>query len=76
MIDTLLSFDRHLVVFQRYDGKVPMNEVDFGFSKFWVQLHHLPFNLLTPKVAMDIAQTLGIVVLFEDTFEMIGGNFM
>ena len=70
------SFNRHLVVFQRYDGKAPMKEVDFGFSKFWVQLHHLPFNLLTPEVAMDIAQTLGTVVLYEDTSKMMGGNFM
>lgn len=44
------SFDRHLAVFQRYDGKVPMKELDFGFSKFWVQLHHLPFNLLALEV--------------------------
>ena len=70
------SFDRHLAVFQRYDGKVPMKELDFGFSKFWVQLHHLPFNLLTLEVAMDIAQTLGTVVLYEDTSKMMGGNFM
>lgn len=69
------SFNRHLAVFQRYDGKVPMKELDFGFLKFWVQLH-LPFNLLTLEVAMDIAQTLGTVVLYEDTSKMMGGNFM
>ena len=70
------TFDRHLVVFQRYDGKSSMNELDFGYSKFWVQIHHLPFSHLTPEIARDIGQTLCTIVSSEDTFEMIGGNFM
>ncbi|KAL0001169.1 hypothetical protein SO802_014950 [Lithocarpus litseifolius] len=47
-------------------------------KKMWrlVQLHHLPFNLLTLEVAMNIAQTLGTVVLSEDISEMMVGNFM
>ena len=70
------TFDRHVVVFQRYDGRSSMNELDFGYSKFWVQIHHLPFSHLTPETAMDIGQTLGTVVLSEDTSDMMGGNFM
>ena len=70
------TFDRHLVVFQRYDGKSSMDELDFGCSKFWVQIHHLPFSHLTPEIAMDIGRTLGTVVLSEDTSDMIRGNFI
>lgn len=28
------SYDRHLVVFQKYDGKTPMKELDFAASLF------------------------------------------
>ena len=70
------SFDKHLVVFQGYDGKSPLEELDFNFSKFWVQIHYLPFHLLTPEVALVIGETLGIVISSKDTLEMIGGNFM
>ena len=38
------SYDRHLVVFQRYDGKTPMTKLEFAKSLFWVQIHNLPFN--------------------------------
>ena len=53
-----------------------MEELDFNFSKFWVQIHYLPFRLLTPEVALVIGETLGIFISFEDTSEMISGNFM
>ena len=70
------SFDKHLVVFQRYDGKSPLEELDFNFLKFWVQIHYLPFRLLTPEVALVIGETLGIVILSKDTSEMVSGNFI
>lgn len=36
------SFDRHLVVFERYDGSVPIQELNFCSTSFWVQIHDLP----------------------------------
>uniref|UniRef100_A0A7N2L446 DUF4283 domain-containing protein n=1 Tax=Quercus lobata TaxID=97700 RepID=A0A7N2L446_QUELO len=70
------SYDRHLVVFQRYDGKTPMKELDFAKCLFWVQIHNLPFNLLSLEIALDVGETLGEVVRMEDTSEMVGGNFL
>ena len=55
------SFDRHLVVLQRYDGILPMEDVDFSKASFWVQIHNLPPGYLTPKVALEIGESLGTV---------------
>lgn len=70
------SFDRHLVVLKRYDGITPMEEVDFSKTKFWVQVHNLPFSWLTSDVAMEIGDTLGEVIKLDNVSEMIGGNFL
>ena len=70
------SFDQHLVVLKRYDGITPMEEVDFSKTKFWVQVHNLPFSWLTSDVAMEIGDTLGEVIKFDNVSEMIGGNFL
>ena len=53
-----------------------MEELDFNFSISWVEIHYLPFHLLTPEVALVISETLGIVISYEHTSDMIGGNFM
>ena len=55
------SFDRHLVLLQRYDGKTAMKDLDFTTSILWVQIHSLPFCFLSPVVAISIGETLGDV---------------
>lgn len=37
------SFDRHLVVFQRFDGSKPLKDLDFKLCSFWVQIDDLPY---------------------------------
>ena len=44
------SFHKHLVVFRRYDGATPVQEISFDWVSFWVQIHHLPFSLLMEEV--------------------------
>lgn len=61
---------------KRYDGFSPMEAVDFSNTMFWVQIHNLPFRLLTPDVALEIGDTLGEVNKSEDSSHMVGGNFM
>ncbi|KAK7832538.1 uncharacterized protein CFP56_026312 [Quercus suber] len=70
------SFDRHLVVFQRFDGSKPLKELDFKSSSFWVQLYDLPYQFLTPEAAVEIGETIGPVTVSRDTNEMKGGTFM
>lgn len=54
----------------------PMMELEFAKSLFWIQIHNLSFNLLSPEIALDIGETLREVVRMEDTSEMVGGNFL
>ncbi|KAK7861031.1 uncharacterized protein CFP56_029151 [Quercus suber] len=70
------SFDRHLVVLQRYDGILLMDKVDFSKSSFWVQIHNLPLSCLTPEVALEISESLGTVNKSVGISDMVGGNFM
>ena len=47
------SFDRHLVVFERYDGSVPIQELNFCSTSFWVQIHDLPYSYLNIETAQS-----------------------
>lgn len=70
------TYDRHLVALERYDGRKPVNELSFCSTAFWVQIHDLPFSLLTKEVALSIGATLGTVIKPADNSEVQGGNFV
>ena len=70
------AFDRHLVALQKYDGTTPTQDLSFTTAKFWVQLHNLPYLLLTTKAALSLGKTLGTITKPKDDAEMRGGNFM
>ena len=70
------SFDRHLVVFQRYDPSTPIEDLNFDKVAFWIQIHNLPYSLLTTEVAVRLGESLGVVTMPNDQMEMRGGNFM
>ncbi|KAF3964505.1 hypothetical protein CMV_011216 [Castanea mollissima] len=70
------SFDKHVVLFQRYDFSVPTKNRRFTTMKFWVQMHGLPKSMLKPEVAMELGEKLGVVRSANHTNEMIGGNFI
>lgn len=69
-------FNRHLVVLQRYDGTTPINKLSFDSSTFWVQIHNLPFSLMTIEAAISLGETMGVVPKPKDEAEMRGGQFM
>lgn len=48
------SFDKHLIVMQRYAGDVPVQEINFVKVPFWVQMHNIPVSFLTRKVAKSL----------------------
>ena len=70
------AFDRHLVVLQWYDGSCPVQDLSFDRTLFWVQIHNLPFSLMTVEAAISLGSTLGMVSRPKDGVEMKGGNFM
>ncbi|XP_050247342.1 uncharacterized protein At4g02000-like [Quercus robur] len=70
------AFDRHLVVFQRYDMSSPIENLQFNKVAFWIQIHNLPYSLLSSEVASSLGETLGEVTVPKDQTEMRGGNFL
>nr|XP_023870320.1 uncharacterized protein LOC111982935 [Quercus suber] len=70
------AFDKHLVAVQRYEGAEPVQHLVFKSATFWVQIHNLPFQLLTVEAAYSIGETIGKVSRPKDIEEMKGGNFM
>ena len=53
------SFDKHLMVSQRYDGVREVHELDFSLTHFWVQLHGIPVKFMTTEVAESLCETVG-----------------
>ena len=70
------AFDRHLVVFERFDGYTSIHALGFKTTAFWVQIHNLPFPLQTIETAFSIGETIGSVINPKDLGEMLGANFM
>ena len=70
------TFDRHLVVFEKFDGYSPIHTLGFKTTAFWVQIHNLPFPLQTVDTAFSIGESIGHVITPKDRGEMLGANFM
>ena len=69
------SFDKHLIVMQRYSGDVPVQEINFVKTPFWVQVHNILVSFLTCKVAEKLCETVGEVQNSTGAMDEEGGNF-
>ena len=79
-VDTILenepwSFDKHLMVLQRYDKDTPVEELQFNHTTFWVQVHDIPVRFMNQKVADGICSNVRMVIKKSET-EGEGGSFM
>ena len=70
------SFDRHLVILQRFNASKAIKELEFRVCAFWVQIHDFPFKFMTPEMAEFIGETIRLVIKSNDPIEMKGGTFM
>ena len=70
------SFDKHLVVLQRFENNSPICELSFTWTSFWVQIYDIPFHYMNQRVAEDICAVIGVVDRTTSTDEMEGGSFM
>lgn len=55
-----------LMILRKWDGQKTLEELDFSFSPFWVQIQGLPLGFLNARSGMKIAETLGEVIAVED----------
>ena len=69
------SFDKHLIIMQRYTNDVPVNELAFNKVPFWVQVHDIPCNFLTRKVVEKLCDTVGEVQKSIGAVDDDGGSF-
>lgn len=53
-----------------------MGDLKFDKVSFWIQIHNLPYSLLSVEVAQSLGGSLGTVKMPTDQAEMRGGNFM
>lgn len=55
------SFDKGLIIMQRYMSDVPVKELAFENVPFWVQVHDIPNSFLTRKVVESLCEIVGEV---------------
>ena len=64
------------MVSERYDGSIPVNDLKFSTTAFWVQIHDLPYSYINTETTICLGKSLGEVYTSKDTSEMRGGSFM
>ena len=70
------TFDKHVVLLQRFDGSTPLRYLRFTKLKIWVQIHRLPMCMLVPETTIELGETLGQVTPCENSSELVGGDFL
>ncbi|XP_075640319.1 uncharacterized protein At4g02000-like [Castanea sativa] len=70
------SFDRHIVLLQRYEKKVPVRELVFNQVAIWVQIHDILAPYMTREVVEDLCGNARIVDKMTHLSEMVGRSFM
>ena len=70
------SFDKSLVVTQRFERNSSIEELCFDKASFWVQVHNIPIRYRNRSVAEDICDSIGQVHRSVANSEGGGGSFM
>ena len=55
------SFDKHLMILQRYEKTILIKELAFDKFSIWVQVHDLPACFMKQDVAEEICEVVGVV---------------
>ena len=70
------SFNKHLVVMQRYDYDLPLEDIKLERTNFWVQVHGLPIKFMTIAVAEKICGVVGEVISQSEPKLYDAGNLI
>ena len=70
------SFDKYLVMLQRYNTDCLMRDLVFSKTLFWVQVHDIPIRYMTKEVAENIYDIVGEVQKSAGVVTNEGGHFI
>uniref|UniRef100_A0A7N2RAN0 DUF4283 domain-containing protein n=1 Tax=Quercus lobata TaxID=97700 RepID=A0A7N2RAN0_QUELO len=70
------SFDKRLMVLQRYEKDKNVGDMEFNKMTFWVQVHDLPIRFRTRKIAEQLCEAIGKVNVGTEEAETEGDNFI
>jgi len=54
-------FDRSVLVLKEVEENIPLLQMDFSISPFWIQIHDLPLGCMTREVGYKIGASIGRV---------------
>lgn len=70
------SYDKHLVIMQKFDESMKFHELAFDRAWFWVQVHDIPVHFISKKVAESICEIVGEVRRSPESTEDDGWTFI
>ena len=70
------SFDKYLVIMQKFDGSEDVRNMGFELATFWIQVHDLPLRFRNRRVAEKLCEVLGTVNHEEQETDLLGVRFV
>ena len=70
------SYDKHLIMFQRYNRDTVLKDYKLNETALWVQVHNIPLGYMDREIAEEICITVGKVVKTEGLRELWGDSFI
>lgn len=53
------SFDRQILILNKFNGLVPPSRINFIHSPFWIHVHDMPLLCMSRAMGTKIGRTLG-----------------
>lgn len=70
------SFDKYLLVIQRYDSDYPTRNLIFNKVTFWVQVHDITFRYMIKQITECLCDIIGEVQKSSGVVDDEGGHIM
>ena len=70
------SFDKSLVVLQRYNRLTPLEDLTLDKVSFRVQVHNIPISYRSKSIAKDICESIVVVDRSTEASKCEGGNYV
>ena len=70
------SYDKHVVILQFYSKTLPLRDLVFRESLFWVQVHDIPITYMNQATAEELCSVIGEVIHMPGGPTLGGQGFM